>query len=51
MQCVLQFPTVEMITQKETRGEFYLHELFNSFPVISCVATPLIVIQILRWLG
>lgn len=35
MQCVLQFPTVEMITQKETRGEFYLHKLFNSFPCFS----------------
>lgn len=35
MQCVLQFPTVEMITQKETRGEFYLHKLFNSFPSFS----------------
>lgn len=32
MQCVLQCPAVEMITQKETRGEFSLHKLFNSFP-------------------
>lgn len=39
MQCVLQCPTVEMITQKETRGEFSLHKLFNSSSHIYCSNT------------